>query len=167
MRSLRLLVAPAACAAMLALAACGSGAGPVASAQTGSGPGPGAVTFAKCMRTHGVPQFPDPGGPAPPGSSVSILGAALPPTINIQAPTFQSALNTCMKPPLAKHPRPKLTAAKKAAALKFSECMRAHGVPHFPDPQFTTDGGIGLGIGPGDDPDSPSFQHAQKVCGNP
>lgn len=167
MRSLSLLPAPAAAAAMLALAACGSGAGPVASAQTGSGPGPGAVTFAKCMRTHGVSQFPDPGGPAPPGSSVSILGAKLPPSINVNAPTFQSALKTCMKPLLAQHPRPKLTAAQKAAALKFSECMRAHGVPHFPDPQFANDGRIGLGIGPGADPNSPSFRHAQQVCGNP
>jgi hypothetical protein len=29
---------------------------------------------------------------------------------------------------------PKMTASAHAAALKFSECMRSHGVPNFPDP---------------------------------
>lgn len=62
MHPAKLLLALTVGAAALTLAACGSGAGPAASAQTGSGPGPGAVSFAKCMRTHGVPEFPDPGG---------------------------------------------------------------------------------------------------------
>lgn len=119
------------------------------------------------MRAHGVPQFPDPGGRAPAGSSASILCARLPPTIDVRAPAFQSALTTCIKKFLAGHPRPKLTAAKKAAAVKFSECMRAHGVPRFPHPQFMNDGPIGLGIGPGTDSSSPSLKHAQQACGNP
>ncbi|MGH2896938.1 MAG: hypothetical protein ACRDPM_27225, partial [Solirubrobacteraceae bacterium] len=149
------------------LTACGSGGGPSASAQTGSGPGPGTVTFAKCMRGHGVPQFPDPGGSRPAGSSVSILGAALPPTININAPAFQSALNTCMKQFTAAHPRPPLSAARKAAVLKFARCMRAHGVPQFPDPTFPANGAIAIRAPVGVDPSSPAFQHAQQACGTP
>ena len=167
MHVVRLLLAPAVGAATLALAACGSGGGPIASAQTGSGPGPGAVAFAKCMRGHGVPQFPDPGGPPPAGSSVSILGAALPPTINIKSPAFRSALSTCMKQFLAAHPRPPLSAAQKAAALKFAQCMRAHGVPHFPDPRFPAGGGIAIAGPVGVDANAPAFQHAQQVCGQP
>jgi hypothetical protein len=169
MRSPRLLLAPLVGAAALALAACGSSGGPSASAQTGSGPGPGTVTFAKCMRGHGVPQFPDPGGTPAAASSVSILGAALPPTINIKAPAFRSALNTCMTRFLAAHPRPPVSAAKKAAVLKFARCMRTHGVPSFPDPKFPAHGGIALGPGPGSpiDPNAPAFQHAQQVCGRP
>lgn len=162
----RLMPAALATAAALALAACGSSGGPIASAQTGSGPGPGAVTFAKCMRGHGVPEFPDPGGTPPAGSSISILGAQLPPTINIKAPAFQSALNTCMKQFNAAHPRPPVSAAQKAAAVKFAECMRAHGLPSFPDPTFPAGGGIAIRTGPGVNPDSPAFQHAQEVCGN-
>lgn len=48
-------------------------------------------------------------------------------------------------------------------ALKFSQCMRANGVPNFPDP--STGGAIQIG-GPGSnmDPRSPSFQAAQKAC---
>ena len=167
MAPLRLLLAPAVGAATLALAACGSGGGPIASAQTGSGPGPGTVTLAKCMRGHGVPQFPDPGGPRPAGSSISILGAALPPTINIKSPAFRSALNTCMKQFLAAHPRPPLTAAQKAAALMFAQCMRVHGVPHFPDPRFPAGGGIAIATPAGVDANAPAFQHAQQVCGKP
>ncbi len=48
----RLAAAPAAVAAVLAVAACGGHSGPIASAQTGSQPGPGTVTLAKCMRAH-------------------------------------------------------------------------------------------------------------------
>jgi hypothetical protein len=151
----------------LALAACGTGSGPIASGQTGSGPSPGAVAFAKCMRGHGVPQFPDPGGTPSAGSSISILGSQLPPTININSPAFQSALSTCMKQFNATHPRPPLTAAMKAAALKFSQCMRTHGVPHFPDPAFPPGGGIALRPAPGTDSTSPAFQHAEQQCGNP
>lgn len=159
-------VALAVGAAVLGISACGGG-GPIASAQTGSQPGPGAVTFAKCMRGHGVPQFPDPGASPGAGSSISILGASLPPTTDIKAPAFQSALNTCMKQFLAAHPRPPMSAAAKAGFLRFSRCMRAHGVPNFPDPTFSPTGSVGIGPGPGTDVNSPAFQHAQQVCGNP
>jgi hypothetical protein len=48
-------------------------------------------------------------------------------------------------------------------ALKFSQCMRAHGLSNFPDP--TSGGAIQIG-GPGSNlnPESPSFQAAQKAC---
>jgi hypothetical protein len=166
MRPERLTLVAMIGASALALSACGGGSGPIASNQTGSGPGPGAVTFAKCMRGHGVPEFPDPGGKPAAGSSISILGAQLPPTINIRAPAFQSALNTCMKQFNAAHPRPPVSAAQKATAVKFAECIRAHGVPSFPDPTFPAGGGIAIRTGPGVNPDSPAFQHAQQVCGS-
>jgi hypothetical protein len=46
--------------------------------------------------------------------------------------------------------------------------MRSHGVPNFPDPQFETGPGGGVGIrlgGPGVNPNSPAFQTAEKACG--
>ena len=43
--------------------------------------------------------------------------------------------------------------------------MRKHGVPNYPDPTFSG-GEMGIQIGgPGDNPQSPAFQNAQKVCG--
>ena len=50
----------------------------------------------------------------------------------------------------------------------MSRCMRSHGVPNFPDPQFQTAPGGGFGVkigGPGVNPSSPAFQAAQKACG--
>ena len=167
MLRLRLALGAAAGAVGIAVAACGSGGGAIASAQTGSGPGPGTVTFAKCMRGRGVPQFPDPGGPRPAGSSISILGAQLPSTIDIKAPAFQAALKVCMKRFLAGHPRPPLSAAQKAGVLKFAQCMRIHGVPNFPDPRFPPGGGIAIPGPAGASASSPAFRHAQQVCGSP
>jgi hypothetical protein len=46
--------------------------------------------------------------------------------------------------------------------LKFSECMRANGIPDFPDP---SGGGLSIRRGGDLDPSNPAFQHAQKVCG--
>jgi hypothetical protein len=46
--------------------------------------------------------------------------------------------------------------------LKFSECMRANGVPNFPDP--SSGGGINLNPGSGLNLFSPSFKAAQAHC---
>jgi hypothetical protein len=74
------------------LAACGSG-GPVASAQTGSGPGKGTVQFARCMRAHGVPNFPDPRFPAGGG-----IGFATPLNVSPDSPAAQHAQQVCQQP---------------------------------------------------------------------
>jgi len=47
-------------------------------------------------------------------------------------------------------------------ALALANCMRAHGVPNFPDP---TDGGGGVNLaGTGINPQSPAFKSARQVC---
>lgn len=58
--------------------------------------------------------------------------------------------------------RPKAHDAAFAQGLKFSNCMRAHGVSNFPDP--SSGGGIKLVPGSGLNPQSPSFQSAQRAC---
>jgi hypothetical protein len=47
-----------------------------------------------------------------------------------------------------------------ATGLKFTHCMRAHGVPNFPDPLATG----GFPRSSGLDTQSPAFQTAQKGC---
>ncbi len=49
----------------------------------------------------------------------------------------------------------------EAAALAFANCMRANGVPKFPDP---TNGGFLFRRGAGVDPSSPAFEAAQAKC---
>ena len=50
----------------------------------------------------------------------------------------------------------------EAAALAFAGCMRANGVPHFPDPK--AGGGFLFHTGGGVDPSSPAFKTAQTKC---
>jgi hypothetical protein len=81
----------------------------------GSGPPPSAQTMekllriARCMRQHGVPQFPDPQTSIPSNPLASGVreitdfdGAILlfPSTINMQAPAYRQALTACGAPPL-------------------------------------------------------------------
>ena len=75
----RLLIGLAAVSCLISVTACGA-SGPSSSAGTGSGDAL-ALKFAQCMRSHGVPNFPDPGQPVGgPGSEV-----------NPQAPAVQAA----------------------------------------------------------------------------
>jgi hypothetical protein len=56
---------------------------------------------------------------------------------------------------------PANTASPERAALAYAKCMRAKGVPSFPDPS----GGGGLfRVGTGVDPSSPAFKTAQAKC---
>jgi hypothetical protein len=59
---------------------------------------------------------------------------------------------------------PSLTPAQRAAQLAYSRCMQTHGVPNFPDPD--SQGHITVQGGPGSafDPNSPTFQNAEKAC---
>jgi hypothetical protein len=122
-RRRRLLVAPAVIALSLAMAACGGGpskAGVASLATTttvvpttaagSGGPSPNGasarelVEYARCMRSHGVPNFPDPkiqtgpyGGIA---FSVDFGGTG----INPNSPAFQAAQTDCG--PLIGAPKP-------------------------------------------------------------
>jgi hypothetical protein len=57
-----------------------------------------------------------------------------------------------------------LAGGNATQALAFSQCMRAHGVGDFPDPN--AQGQIQIGGGPDSDlsPNNPAFQKAQNAC---
>lgn len=118
-------------------------------------------TFSACMRSHGVPNFPD----ANANGGIAIDASS---GIDPNSPQFQAAQKACQKlaPDSGKAPSPAQQAKQQAQALKFSACMRSHGVPNFPDPQFSggmTKISIDAKNG-GIDPNSPIFQSAQKTC---
>lgn len=50
------------------------------------------------------------------------------------------------------------TGSSNTLAIQFADCMRAHGVPNFPDP------GHGSGNSPQDNPQSPAFKSASTTC---
>jgi hypothetical protein len=147
-----------------------TGAG--AAAQAGATPTPNAsdqyaqiLAYSQCMRAHGITDFPDPQAGAGGGYGLQIRvrpGSDLDPN----SPKFQTAQTACQSlMPAPKTGQAGNQEANKQKALAFSQCMRAHGVTNFPDPQFNSDGGVTLG-GPssGIDPNSPAFQAAQQAC---
>lgn len=118
------------------------------------------VAFSKCMRKHGVTSFAQ---SANGGGAAIARGSA-----DKNSPIFRAAMQACQS--LLPKPSPAQLEKLEAGALKFSECMRKHGVKTFPDPKFSTSGGgIGIRIGGSKgslDPSSPTFQAAQKACGH-
>jgi len=115
--------------------------------------------YAACMRSHGVPNFPDP-------DSTGTITLTTSPSLDPAAPHFQSAERDCSHLiPVGKGLSPARQQQMKARLLAFAACMRSHGVPKYPDPTFSN-GGVSQGYGPdmGIDPHSPIFQRAQRTC---
>jgi hypothetical protein len=124
LKSDRVVASAVACA--MAIAACGSSSHSVAAASRGLSLAHSELKVAECMRSHGVPNFPDPSGA---GGGFNLNGSG----INPQSPAFESAQQTCFKMLRGGGPGAHPTQAM-AQALQISECMRRHGVSGFPDP---------------------------------
>ena len=154
------------------LAACGSSTDPSANAGSGGTRANAAdyttaLKFASCLRSHGVPNFPDPKPNGSGGMQVEKTpGSTKVNGVSVNGPAFQSAMTACKSYlPNGGHPQP-LSAAKRNQALAFSRCMRAHGITGFPDPVFSGGGArIQLRSTSGLNPQSSTFQAAQKACG--
>jgi hypothetical protein len=134
----------------------GSSPGSALVLNTGNG-----LKFAQCMRAHGVPNFPDPSS----NGSIQVGPSS---GVDKGSPKFQAALQACQKVlPNGGRPSPQQLAKMRQGALAFSACMRRHGVPDFPDPDFSGGGiGVRIHIQAGGDlnPQSPVFQAAQQAC---
>jgi hypothetical protein len=81
------------------------------------------------MRSHGVPNFPDPTSPREFKDSFSYSAA--------KSPAFQSAEPACrhLLPGGGPHNQsPAQSQAQITALLAFASCLRSHGFRSFPDP---------------------------------
>ncbi len=117
------------------------------------------LRFARCMRSKGISNFPDPSATG--RQLQNILNAG----INTQSTAYRSALRACRRFTPAAHLTPAENAADKAKGLEFSQCMRQHGVPNFPDPSAGPDGEQVINLNPAHiDPDSPTIQSADRAC---
>lgn len=142
----------AACAALLA----GCGGSNSSSTTAGSSAYTKAEVYAQCMRTHGVPSFPDPDaqGQFPPVQ----IGRN-----GVSQQAVQSAESACQSVhPGGAQGGGQQQNGRQTQALNFSKCMRAHGVPNFPDPS-ASNGGMGYDM-TGVDTHSPQYQSAQQAC---
>jgi hypothetical protein len=108
-----------------------------------------AVAFSQCMRARGVPNYPDPG-------SNGVLPKTSAQLLRVSSAQFNGAERGCQ------HLLPTTGAALTASSLQqcylagvcpqalvqhavtagrsFSRCMRAHGVPNWPDPTIDSQG---------------------------
>ena len=157
-------VAAALIAVGLLAAGCGGPAGPgVANAGPASSASPSAsasgsaLAYSRCMRAHGITKFPDP-------DSHGNLGINAGPGTGIDpnSPQYKAADQACKH--LMPAPNPSQAAQDRPALLRYARCMRAHGIPDFPDP--TPQGGMEIRASAGSDldPNSPLYKAADRAC---
>jgi hypothetical protein len=84
------------------------------------------LPFGHCMRSHGVPNFPDP------DNSAKFPGAQ---SLGVSGPVFQGAYNTCkhLLPTGGGGAAQAQLQQQMNAMLPFARCMRSNGVPDWPD----------------------------------
>jgi len=139
-----LMLIAAAGLALLATACSGSPASATAAGATQTS---SAVTYSHCMRSRGVPDYPDPAGNGSlPKTSAQALG--------VSSSRFQAAQSACQPElPAATSPQQQarqclqagdcpraLVQQMLAADRRFAACMRSHGVPGWPDPTLDSEG---------------------------
>jgi hypothetical protein len=144
--------AAAAMAGLCALALVGGCSGSPSSAGSGGSPSRGApantstaggsanaplVAFSRCVRSHGVANFPDPQA----GVSNEKFPSAR--QLRVSSSELSTAENACQRL-LPAGIDDQFPAAEVPLLLRrmlpFSSCMRSHGVPNFPDPAVDSEG---------------------------
>ncbi|MDE3134736.1 MAG: hypothetical protein KGL15_11770 [Acidobacteriota bacterium] len=161
------LTTSAALACVLVVAACGGSSKPKHRSA-----GNAMLAISKCMRAHGVTNFPDPSG-----HGINIGGTG----INPRSPAFQKAQSTCFKlmPGGGPQGHP-ATAAQIKQADQNAQCMRAHGITGYPDPIISQESptalnpanyssieagnGMIIAIPKSINESSPAFLNAHKAC---
>jgi hypothetical protein len=88
-----------------------------------------AVAFPACMRSHGVPNFPDapPSGPNPKAVIQQLVSTP-------QGETAMTACRHLLPNGGRASESPAQNQAHSVALLAFARCLRSHGFPNFPDP---------------------------------
>jgi len=154
------VIAATAAAALLA-AACGgspSSAGSGGSPNAGGSANSQAVAYSRCVRSHGVPGFPDPGsnGQIPKPAVLRALRG-------VSDSRAKAATNACASLNPAGQGGPTLTAQEQQDYLRAAACMRSHGFTSFPDPTFPG-GRVNLSIPSSIDTRSRQFTQAAQTC---
>jgi len=186
MKRLIILATPRTAAAIIATAglallaaACSSSPSSTGSSgspdASGSSPPPSAVAFASCMRSHGVPNFPDPSGSG-------ALPKTSPQRLKVSSSQFQTAQRACQHLLPSTVTNSALQQCEAAgictraetqlmlnAGLRFAGCMRSHGLPKWPDPTSDAQGRVAFAISvskDGFDPHSPRIEAKANECGH-
>ena len=156
--------AVAAAALLLVAAGCGGrSATGLTTGSTMSHQATGLVAYASCMRSQGLPSFPDPvgSGGIPKEAVVSAFR-------QVSASKAEAAQNDCrhLLPAggsLSGQVSQPITAQDQQDYLKAASCMRLHGFSDFPDPKFHNDS-VQVNIPPSINQNSSRFTSAATTC---
>jgi|SRR5579862_1655844 len=151
--------------ALLAAGCGGSSSAPgVASVASSTTTAPttqnGLLGFSSCMRSNGVPSFPDPQRYA--GGNVKLTIHQLGNSPQIQA--AMQACNHLLPTRGGSPPTPQQTRTQLADELSFARCMRSHGVSRFPDPSAQGSLSVEMVEAHGIDVHSPAVLHVVQTC---
>jgi hypothetical protein len=135
-------------AAGLVMAGCAGSSSSTGGSPNGSTNPPSAVAFSGCMRSHGLPNYPDPGSSgALPKTNAQALG--------VSSSQFQAAETACqhLLPSVGGSFQQQtdqcIVASDCPQALvqrilnvqrNYARCMRSHGFPSWPDPTIDSQG---------------------------
>jgi hypothetical protein len=140
----------------LLTAACGGGGTPAGSsaspsAATGQGK---ALAYSECVRSHGVPKFPDPSA----NGNLQVNGNSL----GVSQSVMQAALQACANLQPGGQSGGVSSAQNIAQGIKYAQCMRKHGEPNWPDP--SSDGAFNITASMGINLQSSAVQAAEQAC---
>ena len=133
------------------------------------------LAYARCMRSHGISDFPD---PTTTGGGISISQHGGPGSdLNPQSLAYRSAQQSCGHLlPAGGHGSAQPTAHDTAQMLHVSQCMRQHGIAGFPDPTQSSPSNVAdygvvinrdgafFAIPKSIDVNSPAFKQAATAC---
>jgi hypothetical protein len=129
-----------------------AGSGPTTTAAGASGSPAGGATplaqglaYSKCLRSHGVPNWPDPVLTPSGGYGYRTTG------VDPKSAVFLEAQQACkaLIPQWWSSTGQQLTPAQQQAWLNWAKCIRSHGVPNLPDPTFPGGGAVQISGGGG------------------
>jgi hypothetical protein len=132
-------------------------AGGAASTQLG-------ISYASCVRSHGVPKYPDP-------ARGNELADGLPkvslPQLQVSQAQYQAAQNACahLLPNGGQMTQPQ-SQQDLTAMRRYAQCMRSHGAPTWPDPTYDPAAGWGFNLVGvrGFDPNSAQIDSKMDTC---
>lgn len=115
-----------------------------------------AFAFARCMRSHGIPGWPDP-------NSQGFFDKSKLRPLQLNVARVRALENGPCNIPLPSHQGYTITPTDRADYLRAAACMRSHGFAAFPDPTFQ-DGNVSLHIPSSINTNTPKFKSAATTC---
>lgn len=154
------LASAALIASLLLVSGCGGSSAPgsrAAPAASVARIGHQFIAFASCMRSHGLPAYPDPRI----SSTAQVWRVTISPgDTRPGSPAYQAAQDACRRLlPAGGAPAP-AGGAQLRQDLTYADCMRSHGAPEFPDAD--RDGAFTLPATV--DQQAPRYTRAASVC---